>query len=757
MPIRYKVIILLFAFATIPALLLGTFAFSNARNSLIKARLAQLNNIAELKKDKIETFFRERTGDLASAQRRVVFSRYLELMTGGSYPGPAHLHDREDLDDAMRAFQEADGYSNVILTDSKGTVVYVIDSGHAYLSGKRFADLKAYEQGKKGIYFTDVYLDTTSGSEAVMMGLAPIVDKKGAFLGEIVFEIGMDPIFKFISDPTGLGKTGEALIVRLEGNKVLFLSPLRNGPGAALKKRILFNDKKGYPAQEAARGKSGSGIAYDYSGSEVLAAWRYIPSLRWGLVTKIRTSEAFESISSLRGFIIGVEIVMLVFGAVAALILSRSITGPIFALQKGAESVGRGNLDYRIGLNTKDEMGRLSYAFDDMTERLKILTDKLTKEIAWHKSAEEEFRRISNQNKLILESAGEGIWGLDTQGLVTFVNKAAASILGYDAKELIGKHSHSHWHHTRPDGTPYPSEECPIYMTYKDGAEHFGEEVFWRKDGTAAPVDFTSRPIFEDDRITGAVVTFRDVTGRRRAEEERERLIAELARSNKELEQFAYVASHDLQEPLRMVASYVQLISQDYGAKLDPQGKRYMDFAVDGALRMQKLIEGLLAYSRIGRRSASFLSVDTNLVFSQVVSNLAVVIEETRAVVDKGDLPTVSGDETQLIQLFQNLIGNALKFKRSDAAPVVAVAAKRTASEWVFSVKDNGIGIEPEYHDRIFLIFQRLHTRQKYPGTGIGLALCKRIVERHHGRIWVESVPGEGTTFFFTMPTEVIK
>jgi PAS domain S-box-containing protein len=244
-----------------------------------------------------------------------------------------------------------------------------------------------------------------------------------------------------------------------------------------------------------------------------------------------------------------------------------------------------------------------------------------------------------------------------------------------------------------------------------------------------------------------------DITERRKTEEDMARLLSELQRSNKELEQFAYIASHDLQEPLRMIASYVQLLEQKYKGRLDEKADKYIYFAVDGALRMQNLIEALLAYSRVTTRGAPFDPVDTNLVFTHVVVNLSAVIKENHATVTKDPLPTVRGDEAQLAQLFQNLIGNAIKFRKPDTPPLVHVSAKKARKQWLFSVRDNGIGMEAKYFDRIFQIFQRLHTHAEYPGTGIGLAICKRIVERHGGRIWLESAPGEGTTFFFTLAT----
>jgi light-regulated signal transduction histidine kinase (bacteriophytochrome) len=271
-----------------------------------------------------------------------------------------------------------------------------------------------------------------------------------------------------------------------------------------------------------------------------------------------------------------------------------------------------------------------------------------------------------------------------------------------------------------------------------------------RKDGTEFPVEISLSPLDDPD---GLLVTsiVRDVSDRKRVEEQLRQAAAELESSNAELEQFAYVASHDLQEPLRMVASYTQMLARRYKGKLDEDADEFISYAVDGATRMQALINDLLAYSRVGTRGRPFEPVDTTTLVDQVTADLSVAIDEADATVTRGPLPQVMGDPLQLGQLFQNLVSNAIKF-RGEMRPEVRITADREGAAWRFGVQDNGIGIDPAYADRIFVIFQRLHTRAEYPGTGIGLAVCKKIVERHGGRIWVESHPGAGTTFYFTIP-----
>ncbi len=288
----------------------------------------------------------------------------------------------------------------------------------------------------------------------------------------------------------------------------------------------------------------------------------------------------------------------------------------------------------------------------------------------------------------------------------------------------------------------------------RDGAEHIG------RGGLAYRIE-----VIHQDEIGQVAVAFNQMakelqdlyTSLEQKIAERtvqlEQQATELARSNAELAQFAYIASHDLQEPLRMVSSYLQLLARRYKGQLDSDADEFIEFAVDGAMRMQQLIRDLLAYSRVGTRNEPFAVVDMNQICQQVLDNLQVAIQERNATIQMGVLPQLLADATQMGQLLQNLLGNALKFCQT-RPPCIEVGATlhEAENEWCFVVKDNGIGLEPAYYERIFLIFQRLHTRTEYPGTGIGLAICKKIVERHGGRLWVTSQPGEGSSFFFTLP-----
>ncbi len=371
--------------------------------------------------------------------------------------------------------------------------------------------------------------------------------------------------------------------------------------------------------------------------------------------------------------------------------------------------------------------------------------------ITEEEAAREELERLRRLSQLILTWAGEGIFGVDLSGRITFANPAAGTMLGFEPDELGGRRAHDLVQHTRADGSLHPEEQSLIYAAFRDDdVYHVSDEVFWRRSGDFFPVEYTSTPLREAGELVGAVVVFQDITERKNAERELRETLRELARSNRELEQFAYVVSHDLQEPLRMVQSYVELLRRRYGDRLEDDAQEFLDFALSGARRMQRMVEDLLRYSRLDSRGGEMAPTDLDEVMQEVEANLRTAIEESGAEIRAEKLPTVVADRSQMVQLLQNLISNAIKF-RGDDAPLVEIRSVRQNGHYLISVSDNGIGIPAEQVERVFAIFQRLHSQDRYPGTGIGLAICRKIVERHGGRIWVESEPGEGTTFFFTL------
>ena len=366
------------------------------------------------------------------------------------------------------------------------------------------------------------------------------------------------------------------------------------------------------------------------------------------------------------------------------------------------------------------------------------------KDITPLKEAEEALRASEAKYRALFEKAQIGMFRsrIDGSGLLD-VNARLCEIFERSEEEMLEMSTSMMW------ADPEVRDEVVRRLDVDGRVTDIEAEILTgqgkRKTVLGAMTLYRDEGILEGSAM--------DITERRQAQHLVERMNDELKRSNQELEQFAYVASHDLQEPLRMVASYTQLLERRYKDQLDDDAKDFIHYAVDGANRMQRLINDLLDYSRVQTRGRAFEPTDMNVVLGHARVNLAAAIEESKAIVTNDDLPTIPVDAMQMTSLLQNLIGNAIKF-RGPERPWVHVRAKECASAWEFSVKDNGIGIDPQFHERVFAIFQRLHGRTEYSGTGIGLSLCKRIAERHGGRIWLESTPGDGAEFFFTISKE---
>ena len=353
--------------------------------------------------------------------------------------------------------------------------------------------------------------------------------------------------------------------------------------------------------------------------------------------------------------------------------------------------------------------------------------------------------------RTLIDHLPDLIYVKDLDSRTLLVNRALSEMLGKESPaELVGT----------TDFDTYPRELAERFFRCEQDILFAGTPMIDREaeivdtDGRRRVVLSTKVPTRDADGVpTGLVGIARDITARKEAEEKLNETLKELSRSNQELEQFAYAVSHDLQEPLRQVASFVQLLERHYADELGEKGKRFIGRAVEGAQRMHQQIQDLLAYSRLGRPGAQAEEVDLEAVLGTARRHLSQAVSESQAeVVVVGELPSVSGDRARLVQLMQNLLGNAIKFRQPGVTPRVELRAQRDGEMWRVTVADNGIGIQCKEPERVFQIFQRLHTASEYPGTGIGLTLCRRVVESHGGKIWYDSQQGEGTTFTFTLP-----
>ena len=390
---------------------------------------------------------------------------------------------------------------------------------------------------------------------------------------------------------------------------------------------------------------------------------------------------------------------------------------------------------FKIG----DPEGReVAILFNDITKRKKI---------------EDDFEESEERYSLTVESVNEGVWEWNVPTGEAYFSPTYYKILGYDDGEFPASYE-SFRSLIHPDDVESFEKELQIHI---DNAEGYSLEIRLKtKDGKWRWILTNGKVVEtgEDGKPLRMLGTHTDITERKQADEQLKRTMDELKRSNMELEQFAYVASHDLQEPLRMVSSFTQLLEKQYKDKLDENALDYINYAVDGAKRMQALITDLLTYSRVNTQAGKFKDTNLDKVLNEVLFNMGIKIQENQAIITRESLPKICADYGQMVQIFQNLIDNALKY-RSKETPQILISARKEDKQWLFSVEDNGIGIDPKYADRIFMIFKRLHTNEEYEGTGIGLAITKRIIERHEGRIWVESELGKGSTFYFTIPINI--
>ena len=524
--------------------------------------------------------------------------------------------------------------------------------------------------------------------------LVPIYDQSDTNRPLGVLGLRIDPrtrLYPFIKQWPVPTATAETLLVRREGNEVVFLNDLRFQTNAALNLRRSL-EQTNLLAVKAVLGQTGIVEGVDYRNEPVIGDLSAVPGSPWFLVAWEDVAEVFAP-----------------------------------ARERFWQVV------YMLGVLLLAAGAGLGLIWRQL--RVRFYREKF--------EAEADRARLG----AIVESSHDAIIGKNLDGVITSWNLGAQHIYGYSAAEVVGKSIAI----LIPPG--HLEEFTRLMEKVRRGepvVNHDAERI--RKDGERIQVSLTLSPVRDaSGKIVGVSAIGCDITERKRAEEKLRRVLAELERSNKELEQFAYIASHDLQEPLRMVSSYTQLLAKRFEGQLDEKTQKYVHYAVDGAFRMKTLINDLLTYSRVGRRGKPPEPADSSAVLGEALRNLAALVEENRAVITHENLPTVCADGSQLVLVFQNLIANAIKFRRADV-PRIHVSAQDKGGEWVFAVKDNGIGIESRHADRIFVIFQRLHTHEEYSGNGIGLAVCKRVVERHGGKIWFESGPGNGTTFFFTIP-----
>ncbi len=468
--------------------------------------------------------------------------------------------------------------------------------------------------------------------------------------------------------------------------------------------------------------------------------------INYGNLLEDYQNEFSQNLKSLSNIILITGILGILFGIAVAYLVIRSISKPISTLNTAALRVSSGDYDAGIILKGKDELASLGASFNIMTSSLRSNFELI-------KSNNEEIKEQEERIRKVIEASPSALILMDSKKKISLINAQTEKLFEFSRQELIGESAEK----LIPSRLLNKETVVNDIFSSKNRIDTLGlEQNFYglTKNNGEVPIEvrLSFIEIHEQDMILASIV---DITERKHQEAEIKKYVEQLKSKNKELEQFSYITSHDLQEPLRTVLSFIDLIQEDYSDKLDEELNVYLKYISDASNRMSSLIKSLLDYSRIGHKG-DLKSIDCNILLDGVLADLKYKIDMSQAEISFNELPTVEGFNLELRLLFQNLITNAIKFRKKTDIPRIAISFEDKRSHWQFNIADNGIGIREEFQDKIFVIFQRLHNREEYDGTGIGLSHCKKIVELHGGEIWVTSEEGVGSTFHFTIPKSII-
>lgn len=742
MKLRWKIQLALLSIALLPFLTVGLIGYTQSKRTLQDRFLHHLESVAALQERSVEAIFARNLERLRLVSSRSQLQTSLATLAGA----PAAAEREKIARLIANARDSVEQIRQITIYDAAGNLVASTDPDRrtdenavgedffekALNSGDRVESLEASADGHLAVVLT--------GS----------LDLDGRKIGVIVLELSGDELLAIAATDKGLGETGETLLaVRAPDGSARYLTPGRFASlGSSLMSAIPSDtDAPIYAALDQREAVFTNEI--DYRGQHVLAVTRFVETANLGIEVKADRAEAFAPARQL-GLLTGLNmLVALILVVFVSLALTKTILRPVEDLTKSAHVIESGNYDHRVEVRGTDEISDLADAFNLMAQQLTVANRTLEEKV---KRRTRQLQTTKERFELAVQGSAAGIWDWDLSKKEVYFSDRFKELLGF--RPLDFESTFDAWEkRIHPDDRQEFVADLRRHLDGDHDAEASGngERLFDRdcrlqlRDGsfrwfhargTAFRVGDKGKPT----RMSGSI---NDIHERREYEQK-------LEHSVRELEQFAYVASHDLREPLRMVASYVKLLERRYAGQLDDDARTFIHYAVDGANRMQTLIEDLLDYSRVGAGPAELEPIHAEQALADATQNLQEAIKESAAKITHDPLPIVSADQTQLTRVFQNLLANAIKF-RADKTPEIHISVAPEHGQWKFSVKDNGIGIKEDYQARIFKIFKRLHSRDDYEGTGIGLAVVQKIVQRHGGQIWIKSAEGEGATFYFTL------
>ncbi len=799
---KRRILLLIFSIIlTIAIVSSGIIYFIYSRNKIINIEYSTLESIGRWKLQQIIDWRQERKTSLD-----MLISDNL-LIQADNYINNQSKTSQEYI---MNRFEDIQGGEKVhfcsLLDENFKAVLATYDLSEPLSQATKNALLKS--QNSDTPIISDFFI--CSNHDVHIDIVSPLRNSQQNIIAYLILRVNAeDYLFPLVQTWPLKSETSESLLFKVDENDILFLNKLRHTPNTALEYRIPLTNTA-LPAVQVAEGKKGIIVGNDYRNVKTIAYGSAIPETDWYLLAKIDYSEAFRSLN-LQLLYIGLIIVLLtIISPIIIMFIIKThdfnISHRLYQVEKEKNATNSffrfviNNIPQRIFWKDTDSKylgGNIQFAKDMGYEKEEDIVG-LSDYDFFEKSVADDFKKVdaevmtSLQPKVGYENEdvhfGKKVWMRKSKAPIIDESQNVLGVLcTYENIEEEKKNRDELKKHSSFLQTVYENINAILFSIDSDGIITFMEgkilkelnitsevwigrpfsEIFKGKEielacrkslsGEPSTVDeaafgntvlnFFFQPAFESEKGVSAVYGVAvDITDLHKA-------IKNLQRSNQELEQFAYVASHDLQEPLRLISNFTQLLEKKYAEKLDERAKKYIFYAVDGAKRMQILINDLLNYSRINTSEKIHEKVDMNKIVEQVKQNMSTTINENNAKIEYADLPLINAEPTQMYQIMQNLLSNALKFRGKDS-PVIRISCEILTTYWQFKVQDNGIGIEEKYKDKIFEIFQRLHSRSEYEGTGIGLALCKRIAIKHGGDIWFESTPGEGTSFYFTVKKE---
>ena len=698
---RLRLAVLFLLIALIPSFFIGIFTFANYKNSLETERLSTLRDITAFKTDKIEAYFAGVKKDIEIAQSSWCIQKSLPAIIKFSRDtnNQEFITAKKVLDGRLKPMQKSLGLIDIILAGPDGKILYSSNPARNqrdFLKSLPDPEDKAFKNGKDKIYVTDIFQNKSEDDKLSMLVSAPAVGPEGLFIGVIVFEINMSPLYVLIQDATGMGNTGETLICKRAGNEVVYLNSLRHAPESALKKKVAIGDKAAIPAQRAVNGDKGSGYSIDYRNKKVIAAWSYIPSLGWGIVAKIDAEEAFADVTALEFLLIVILVIITFLAAITAFLIAKAI----------------------------------SDAYDN-----------LNKEILTRKKAEEALRRSEAWLSTTLKSIGDAVIATDMKGSLTFMNAVASKLTGWKQEEAFGKPLQDIFKIIN-EKTGERAEN-PVDKVLKEGtvvglANH---TILITRGGTRCPIDDSAAPIKDaNGDFIGVVLIFRDIT--------KQRQMLDIKNN------FMNMVSHELRTPLSSIKESIALVLDGAVGAISPRQKEMLDIGRNNIDRLSRLISQVLDFQQIdsGSMKFDFKENDINEAVREAQRSLVSLAGKKGLKLtldlDKG-LPSANFDKDKILEVLINLTNNAIKFTEKGS---VTISTGQQDNIIKVSVKDTGPGIKEDDMPKLFQLFSQVE--RKAGGSGLGLAISKELIEAHRGRIWAESEPGKGTVFCLTLPVK---